>query len=1278
MDTGCPSGPRQPPDPGPGVRSREREIREIYLKAEQEMGLGRYEASLDHLAGLAALDASHPLAYLGTALIGQRQGQAARAGLGIEGWEAEDGPGPLYGRATLRLLEGRAEEARDLYARATQGYAALGHHAGMAASATGMGNADLRLSRPADARDAYLRALGILEQLGDTRGIADTLSNLGNVEQMTGDDESAMEHYRSALELRRMLGDRRGLATTLHNLAQIQRRRGDAVGALDSLNASLAVHVEVGDRAGEARNLNAIGLIHLDRGAYAPAAAAFTAGLEKAREAGDLRAQAIAHTNLGTVHGRTGRLREALREHGEALRIRRRTGDRAGEAASLNNEAAIRELMGEIGKALRLYESSLVIARETGDRRAEAVVLVNVGRNQSAGGSPGSALGSLRRAADLYRSMNDRAGEAEAAEETGRTLIAAGDYSGAGEFLERSAAIRNDLGNRRALASSLDGLGVLAERLSDFDPARARFEEALAIQRETGERRAEAATLGHLANVHASRGELGRALRLHREALAMHRILEDPLGEAIDLNNIGAVHQAIGDRETARGYIEEALGRLHAAGSVAGEALARANLGALLEEQGDRRGARREYAESIRLRQSIEDVRGAARSRVNLGEVLAGMGRHEASRDALETGLESFRRIGDRAGAVMALGSLGDLFRRQGRIAAAEEVYRLALADATGLGMREEVGRSEAGLAACLEMEGRGEEALAGYERAIVAVESVRQDLVAPEFKTRYLARRVDLHERAVSLLWRLAPAAGGDGAAQAARALAYAERSRARSLLDLLAESRADLRRDVDPGLLRREASAIAAFARIGAGLEAGGDTGSDRAAGAFLRRAEEELELVKMEIRQSAPRYAAFVHPVPAAAPEVQRSLLRPGECLVQYLLGESDSFVWVVTPGRLAWKRLPSRARLEAEVRPFLDQLGSRAAELGDRPAYLPAARHLGRLLLPQEVSGCGTRLILVPDGLLHHLPFEALVLPYPAEDRPERLLIEDHEIVYAPSASALRLLRAPRQAAPPASRTLLAFGNPLMEGPDPGSVSLGPLPFAGGEVGAIGALFAPARRRVLTGVVATEEAIKAADLRHVGFLHFAAHAVMDEQTPGRSGIALARARGGEEDGLLQMGEIFGLRLDTDLVVLSACGTGRGRLARGEGLTGLTTALLYSGARAVVVSLWNVNDRSTSELMVAFYRELLSGATPAAALRTAKLTLLRSAGADDRHPSRWAPFVLIGDPGAGSAVAWRPAPDRPGDDEPARPASDSVMQNARRRRRADRRPRRGEERT
>ena len=163
--------------------------------------------------------------------------------------------------------------------------------------------------------------------------------------------------------------------------------------------------------------------------------------------------------------------------------------------------------------------------------------------------------------------------------------------------------------------------------------------------------------------------------------------------------------------------------------------------------------------------------------------------------------------------------------------------------------------------------------------------------------------------------------------------------------------------------------------------------------------------------------------------------------------------------------------------------------------------------------------------------------------------------------------------------------------------------------------------------MLGADASESALKHERLTAYRRLHLAAHAVLDEEFPARSGIVLSAKDPGGEDGILRAGEIFNLEMDADLVVLSACKTGLGKTVRGEGMVGLTRAFLYAGARRVVVSLWEVNDLAVPDLMVEFYRGLREGLAPADALRRAKVSFLKSDTAGYRHPYYWAGFVVVG---------------------------------------------------
>jgi CHAT domain-containing protein len=304
----------------------------------------------------------------------------------------------------------------------------------------------------------------------------------------------------------------------------------------------------------------------------------------------------------------------------------------------------------------------------------------------------------------------------------------------------------------------------------------------------------------------------------------------------------------------------------------------------------------------------------------------------------------------------------------------------------------------------------------------------------------------------------------------------------------------------------------------------------------------------------------------------------------------------------------------------------------------------------LIAPVEVNLKDAKhLIIAPDGALQVLPFEALIRPASrqsaagggaASSSEPRWLVQDFSISEAPSISALAAIAAGQSAAP-RSRQLLAFGDPIYPAtlgpqPDGGSktasvqergMRLTALPSTRIEVNSIAALYPSAGTRVYLGKDAREEAVKAEALDQYRYLHFAAHASIDDTRPGRSGIVLSIDPASREDGILRADEVMALHLNADLVTLSACSTGLGKVLRGEGIVGLTRAFFFAGARSVAASLWNVNDEATATLMRSFYGGLNSGLTRDDALRNAKLALVGSSDRHLRDPYYWAPFVLVG---------------------------------------------------
>jgi len=323
-----------------------------------------------------------------------------------------------------------------------------------------------------------------------------------------------------------------------------------------------------------------------------------------------------------------------------------------------------------------------------------------------------------------------------------------------------------------------------------------------------------------------------------------------------------------------------------------------------------------------------------------------------------------------------------------------------------------------------------------------------------------------------------------------------------------------------------------------------------------------------------------------------------------------------LWIVDRDGARFVRLPPVSEIAALVERFRDEAGRPTVTMSSR---VPGNVEAGKLLGALGLSGLaeGRRLLVVPDGPLHHLPFGAL-------QEQGRYLIEDHEIVVVPSATTLALMR--REPVRTAPGGFLGIGDPEAPSEDPRFSSL---PDSAKALADIAAAFAPERRVVLEGARCTKQELRDQPLDSFRYVHFATHGWLDRERPGYFGLRL-RASGPEAaEDFLTLDEVFSLRLGADLVVLAACNSGLGEQLRGEGLVGMARGFLYAGARSLMVTLWNVGDATTAEFMRRFYAELRSGRTVSDAMRRTQIGSIRSGHRALRQPYSWAPFVLIGDP-------------------------------------------------
>lgn len=602
----------------------------------------------------------------------------------------------------------------------------------------------------------------------------------------------------------------------------------------------------------------------------------------------------------------------------------------------------------------------------------------------------------------------------------------------------------------------------------------------------------------------------------------------------------------------------------------------------------------------------------------NAGTALRSAGDYEGALARFREALALEERAGQRRERAYMLKNIGQVLSLLGRPGEAEPFLLEAaeIADRQSTAKIRWQARMELG--GVYQALGDDERADRFFRESLSTLEANQSSVLLEGFRVGMIGRALDQYDpydRYIDFLLERA---------QNEAAFEVAERARARVFLETLTAARAELAAATPPDYLEAETALLQRISDRQSQLRAADIPPEERrAALADVADAEDELSARRLRLAAERPGLAHARFPRLSSLEELRRSALESGETLAMFYLGRNASALWIADRSRVEVVRLPSRAEIEARVARLLPSLQSPLASI-DEDARGWLSRTLAAPLTARVSED--DPLIVVPHAVLSYLPFEVLA------DERGRHLVERNPISSAPSASSLAFLRENARRAG-GSLDVLAVGSPAIEtggrAEERSSALewvglLKPLPHSGREIRRVAEVFRP-HGRMLSGSGANELALREADVTRSAILHFATHALIDEEHPERSGLALSQGPEGF-DGILQTREVYALNLDAALVTLSACQTALGREVTGEGMVAMSRAFFYAGSRAVLASLWNVSDRSTADLMTAFYREVRAGKPIDRALADAKRSFLH--GSEEwRHPYYWAPFVVTG---------------------------------------------------
>lgn len=870
---------------------------------------------------------------------------------------------------------------------------------------------------------------------------------------------------------------------------------------------------------------------------------------------------------------------EAFALFEQARGIQARLGNAYDLGLILNNFGYAHYNRGEFEDARKYWRQAATVMSDADEWTGELNPRGNLAGIDFEMGNVASAIDSFQRILGILPPGKSRMYRGAILDNLGISQLAFGNAESSLETFTSALEIQREIGDVEGQGRSLRGIGRTYYGLGEFDIAKTYLERALAIARQTKDGRNQEGVLRDLGNIAFLTRDYGTALDLHEQALD---IVNSKSDEAYLQLLVAKDLVALGRYAEANRFATEAQGTAERSGP---ELL----LAEALHEGG-------------RARLHGADPKAAA-----------------AAFAGLERAASIYARLGLEGQHADVLHSLAVAERDRGRLRAA-------------------VGYAEASL---------------------TQLEDLRLRVADPELRAFYSSVRQNYYETEIGL--RMALHDGPDGSdADLRTAFDTSERARARMIADLLQEASIDLRYDAEPALEKRETRLYQQLAERSRQrdklLEAAADGSRDAGRLASLvddiASLENALNLLEIEIREASPQFAGVSPPEPLKLPQVQ-ALLDRDSVLLQYAFVDRSAYVWAVTRDRVVAAKLPGRETIEATARRVLGRLAAYAPTSDARAAVNADLRRLADALLEPVVAELDKkRIVLSLDGALEYIPFS--VLPVRRPDGTRARLLETHEIVRVPSMSALAALRQRKEAAPP-EETLAVFADPVLGADDPrlartsaaapaakpaaaaarlatrsgADLKLPRLPSTAHEAEAIASLVPPAERFVAEGFAASRKTVIDTDLSRFRYIHFATHGLIDAHYPALSALALSQfdERGARRNGFLSLHDIYGLKLDADLVVLSACETALGKEVRGEGLLGLTQGFMYAGARGVIASLWPVPDRATAELMTRFYGFMLRDRLrPAAALRKAQLAIAAERRWAD--PYFWGSFVLIGD--------------------------------------------------
>ncbi len=901
--------------------------------------------------------------------------------------------------------------------------------------------------------------------------------------------------------------------------------------------------------------------------------------------------------------------------------------------------------LGKFDESIKLFEESLAVAKKINDGKRECESLLKLGLSYWNIAQRKKSSLHYEHALELAEKLDLKYFQEKCRSsleiyklyKEGKKTRSSGEYEKSIEYFEQAIHLAEKSRSKEHKLKCLRQLSQTYWELDNYSKFFRLNEKALTIAQSLNHRKEEGICLFNLGIYYWNKDNYSKALSCYEKALIIAQSLNNKNSESSCLNNIGIIYEKIGNYDKALEYLMKALAIDEQLGDKIYISMDLNNIGETFRTKGlisgneeDFHRALDYFNDCLKLTRKTVDRETEVEVLNNIGTVYTDLKNYYEALKYFKSGYEKAEEIKDVEAMGMILTNMGIVYYNQGNYEKSTEYNQKAIDLALGIEGGQILWEAYMEIARAYEKQNKFKKARENYEMSIKTVEIIRAGIELEENKASFLGtdKKIDAYHYLIHILVNFSQS--HQVKEYNLEAFNYLERAKAGAFLDSLELSNVNISPRIDSMLQNKEKELMKDISKLYAKLATEPSSEEKNVIDEKLKSKENDLEILKREIRIKSPAYAEIHYPEIISLQEAQRELLDSKTAFFAYCIGKEHSYAFVITKKDFRIFPLPPRENIQRQVSDYLKVISDKENK------NFKLGYELFRTLVLPGLDKNIKNIIFVPDDILHFLPFETLITHKEKRD----WLIKDYKIAYAPSISSLReIIQRKKSNGPKPRMDILAFGDPFFgpwEAGDNGkdifqdyytsnAFNFFRLKYSGFEIDKISSLFKKRKRKIFRREEASKEQLINHSLDDYKIIHFATHSIIDEKIPARSSIVLSLDEDLTQDGFLQMREIYNLKLNSDLVTLSSCQTGLGEFIKGEGIEGINRAFFYAGTSSVLMSLWAVNDQASYQLMERFYFHLRSSESIMSALRKAKLELIDSNTLS--HPYYWAGFIVSG---------------------------------------------------